>query len=127
MLVTAATIAADTDEEAVRLAMPAALSWAEIRRGIRRPLRTAAEVEAYEWTPQERAMADERLRTSVIGSPRTVAAKLADLVEQTGADELMIAVQTHGLDERVQTLRHVAREWSRLGMNPTSDPADLVV
>jgi len=113
VLVTAATIVGDTDEQARRLALPSALSWAEIRRGVRRPMRSLAEAEAHDWTPHDRALAEERMRTSVVGSPQTVHAALTELAARTGADELMIAVQAHDVQTRIRTLELVAQEWAR--------------
>ncbi|SDJ21484.1 luciferase family oxidoreductase, group 1 [Frankineae bacterium MT45] len=112
VLVTSSVIAAPTDAEAEEIALPAALMWAEIRRGIRRPLRSVAEAKAHPWTAQERELADERLRTSAVGAAATVAAKLDQLVESTDADELMVTVHAHDVAHRVRTLELLAQTYS---------------
>lgn len=108
VLVTSSAVAADTDAEARELALPGLLHFADLRRGIRRPLRTVAEAREHDWTAPERAFAEQRLESSAVGSAATVRARLDELAEATGADELMIVVQTHGVDERLRTLQLLA-------------------
>jgi luciferase family oxidoreductase group 1 len=119
--ITAFALVAETDERARLLAQPAALSWAELRQGIRGPIRTTEEAAAHEWRPFERELAEQRLRESSIGSPATVVADLQALVERTGADELMVAVQAHDVADRIATLTLLQQTWS-MGQ---SDPADV--
>ena len=101
-------VCADTDEHARWLAGPGALAFLRLRQG--RPGRypTPEEAATYDYTSHERAALDERLRSTVIGSPATVRASLADLAERTGADELMITTMVHAHADRVRSYRLVA-------------------
>jgi luciferase family oxidoreductase group 1 len=84
-------IAADTDVEARRLFTSAQQSFVNMFRGTRgKLLPPIDDIEAY-WSPQEKAQASAMLRCSIVGGPETVRRGLAQFLEQTGADELMVA------------------------------------
>jgi luciferase family oxidoreductase group 1 len=85
--------AADTDEEAQFRATSMQHAFVNLRSG--RPTRLQPPVKGYleQLGPQERAMLDQVLSCSAIGSPETVAAQLKAFIERTGADELMITSQ----------------------------------
>src|SRR5690606_37185643 len=83
-------IAADTDEEARRLATTQQMSFTDLVRGrpsLGRP--PIDDIEAY-WSPAEKAQVMQMLARSIVGSPSTVRAGLDALVAETGADELII-------------------------------------
>jgi luciferase family oxidoreductase group 1 len=85
--------AADTDEEAVFHASSMQQAFISLRSG--RPSRLQPPVEDY-WNhigPQERALLEQVLSCSAVGSPETVARQLKAFIEHTGADELMITSQ----------------------------------
>jgi luciferase family oxidoreductase group 1 len=113
VLVTMSALAADSTPEALRLAAPAFLSFADLRRNIRRPGRTVQEAADHDWTEQERAFAAQRVAAGAIGDVETVHAKLAALVEQTQADELMLAIQTPDLAGRIRSLELIHERWNR--------------
>lgn len=46
------------------------------------------------WTDSERALAQDRLDTQLVGSPETVADRLSTSADETGADELLITTIT---------------------------------
>jgi luciferase family oxidoreductase group 1 len=85
--------AADTDEEAQFLASSMQQAFVALRSG--RPARLQPPVKGYleKIGAQERAMLDQVLSASAIGSKETVAAQLKAFIERTGADELMITSQ----------------------------------
>ncbi len=84
-------IAADTDAEARRLFTSPQQSFANMFRGKRGKLPAPIDdIETY-WSGMEKAQASRMLACSFVGSRRTVADGLARFVEQTGADELMVA------------------------------------
>ena len=87
--------AADSDEEAELLATSLYQAFVNLRTG--RPGKLPRPQSGYhENLPLEaRLMLDAVLSSSAIGSPDTVRGKLADFVERTGADELMITSQIH--------------------------------
>ena len=83
-------IAADSDEEAQRLALPGALAFLRLRQNAPVPLPTVDEAAAYPWTSQERAFAAQRQDGQAVGSVATVRDSLAALLAATAADELMV-------------------------------------
>jgi luciferase family oxidoreductase group 1 len=107
-MVAVGVIAAEDDERARYLAEPLGLSWARIHSGRSEPLPTPEEAAAHPWTPAERQVADGYLSRQVIGGPETVRAGLERMVEDTGADELMLTTHVHGHDDRVRSYEIVA-------------------
>lgn len=85
--------AADTDEEARFRATSMQQAFVNLRSG--RPARLPPPVADYpdRIGPQERALLDQILSCSAIGSPETVAAQLKAFIARTDADELMITSQ----------------------------------
>jgi luciferase family oxidoreductase group 1 len=85
--------AADTDDEAQLLASSMQQAFVNLRSG--RPARLPPPVADYpnRVGPQERALLDQVLSCSAIGSPATVARDLQAFIERTDADELMITSQ----------------------------------
>ncbi|MGH6647806.1 LLM class flavin-dependent oxidoreductase [Aquabacterium sp.] len=85
--------AADTDEEAALLATSMQQAFVNLRSG--RPSRLQPPMAGYaeRLDPTARAMLDQVLSCSAIGSPGTVRQALHDFIARTGADELMITSQ----------------------------------
>lgn len=84
-------IAADTDEEARRLFTSAQQAFTNMFRGTRGKLQPPIDdIETY-WTPSEKAQASSMLACSFVGSAQTVREELEGFIEQTGADELIVA------------------------------------
>jgi len=107
--VTVFVVCADTDAEAELWASAMALVFAQ--RGSGRPptaLPTLADVEAHEWTDEERAFAEGYLRSQVVGSPATVRAKLEQLLAETGADEVMATATIPDAQARVRSFSLLA-------------------
>ncbi len=59
-------------------------------------------------SPKERAAFDEARQTQLCGTPEEVADALAGLVERTGADELLLTLNTHDPDDRLRSYRRLA-------------------
>ena len=100
--------AADTDEEGAYLASSMQQAFVALRSG--HPTRLQPPVEGYaDSLPRaHRAMLDEVLSCSAIGSPETVAAAIEAFVERTGADELMITSQIHDHAARLRSYEILA-------------------
>jgi luciferase family oxidoreductase group 1 len=111
VLVTMSALAADDTQQARRFAAPALLSFAEARRNLRRRSRTVEEAEAHEWSEQDKLFAEQRMRSSAIGDPATVCERLDALVAETGADELMLVIQTPDQQARLRSLELIAEQW----------------
>jgi luciferase family oxidoreductase group 1 len=88
-------VCADTDEEADRLARTVDLNFVRRAKGEYLPLASPEEATAYDYAPVDLArIASNRQRMS-IGSPATVKARLAPLIEATQAQELMVTTMIH--------------------------------
>ena len=108
-MVAVSALVADTAEEAERLALPNGLLFVRMRSG-ERPGRipTLAEAEAYPWSEQESAWVRERNSHQAIGDAAHARARIADLAEATGADEVIVAPQGPDLETKLTTLRRLA-------------------
>jgi luciferase family oxidoreductase group 1 len=91
-MVTAAVFAADTDEEAQRLAAPQGLSILRLRSGNPGLLPTPEEAQAYEYTAQEREAIAAFTESHIVGGPDTVRKGLLELLERTRPQELMVSM-----------------------------------
>jgi luciferase family oxidoreductase group 1 len=95
-------IVADTDAEARHLFTSVQQAYALLHRGARGLQRPPIDdIESF-WSPMEKQMASQMLRVSVVGSPVTVRAGLDKLIEETGADELMVVT---GIFDQAAKLR----------------------
>jgi len=107
--------AADTDAEARRLFTSAQQSFANMVRGARGKLPPPIDdIESY-WTPMEKAQASRMLACSVVGSPETVRDGVRKLVEETGADELIVAAAIHDHDARLRSYELLAEAMGTSG------------
>jgi luciferase family oxidoreductase group 1 len=106
------TVCAEDDEHARFLAGPAALSFLKLRSGKPEPMVSPDEAAAYPYTDAERAFAMSRFTDQAIGSPETVQRQLNELVERTGADELMLTTMVYDVADRVRSFELVAEKVS---------------
>ena len=99
---------ADTDQEAAILATSMQQAFVNLRTG--RPSKLPQPLPGYlETLPAPaRAMLDEVLSCSAIGSPETVRRALRAFIERTGADELMITSQIHDHAARLRSYELIA-------------------
>jgi luciferase family oxidoreductase group 1 len=105
-------VAAETDAEARRLATTQQMSFTNIFRGARGLSRPPIDdIEAY-WAPHEKQQAMRMLARSVYGSPATVRAGLSALVEETGADELIVVSDVYEHARRVRSIELIAEAWN---------------
>lgn len=110
-IVSAATIAADTADEAMWLAGPSRLRRYGMRTGRLIPLLPPDEAAAHDEFPRAQAMPTAAL----LGPPDEVADGLAELAGRTGASELMLHTATYGLAERLRSLELLAEVWPPAG------------
>jgi luciferase family oxidoreductase group 1 len=102
-MVAVAAICADTDERADALAGPRDLAFLNLVRGTPQALATPEEAAAFRPSEHERAFIRQRRAGQVLGSPETVRGQLADLLERTRADELMINTLVYDIDDRARS------------------------
>jgi luciferase family oxidoreductase group 1 len=102
-------IAAESDDKARRLATTQQMSFTNIFRGARGLSQPPIDdIETY-WTPMEKAQATRMLARSIIGSPDTVRKGMAALVEETGADELIVVTDVYEHSERLCSIELIAK------------------
>lgn len=96
-------IAADTDEEAQYLATSLLQAFVNLGRGM--PGKLPKPVEGYHdmLPPDAKARLAGVLSASAIGAPGTVADATSAFLEQTGADELIIAGSVHDFDKKLRS------------------------
>ena len=101
-------VCADTDERAELLARPGWLAFLRLRMGRPIALPTVEDAAAYEFTEPELEFVAQRRIGQALGSPQTVQAQLAALIERTGADELMLTNQVYGIKDRMRSYELIA-------------------
>lgn len=107
-------IAADTDDEARRLATSQQMSFADFIRGARRPTQPPIDdIDTY-WTPDEKLLASQMLRCSIVGSPDSVQQGMQALVDRTRADELIVVSDVFDFGCRRRSFERIAHAASRV-------------
>jgi luciferase family oxidoreductase group 1 len=110
--VSADVVVAEDETTARELATGYALWVRSIRSGEGAiPFPTPDEARRHDWTPQDRDLVQDRIDTQFVGDPAQVAARLQQLHEATGADELLVTTITHDHADRVRSYELLAREW----------------
>ncbi len=102
-------IVGETDEHARALNAPSTLAMAQARAGTPQPLVDSETALAHRWTQAEREAATQiDRRMDVIGGPETVAARISELVDLTGADEVIATTSTFDPADRVASYARLA-------------------
>jgi len=101
-------VAADTDDEALRLFTTVQQSFTNLVRGAPGKLQAPIDdIEDY-WTPAEKHQASRMLKHSIVGSAEIVKRDLESFLSQTSADELMIVSHLYDHSARVRSYEIVA-------------------
>ena len=103
-------VAADTDDEAARLFTSIQQRFLGMQRGVRGPLPrpiAPAEMDTM-WNPREKTAVARMLSASAVGGPATLRQQLAAIVEQTRADELIVAGAIHDHAARLHSYELLA-------------------
>ncbi len=97
-------VAAETDAEAEHLFTSSQQQFVNLRRNVRkafpRPIET---MEGY-WTEVERYGVEHTLRYAVVGAAATARTKLAEFLKMTGADELIVSMPIHSVEQRLRSV-----------------------
>ncbi|MGF0312997.1 MsnO8 family LLM class oxidoreductase [Rhodococcus sp. IEGM1428] len=89
------TIAADT-ADARRLALPEAWAMARSRREGEFPaLEPASAIDDSQWTPRTRGRIEDSLASTILGTAGEVRPRLEELIDRTGANEIMASTSTY--------------------------------
>jgi luciferase family oxidoreductase group 1 len=100
-------LCARDDAEAIELSAPAALSFLRLRSGQPSTIPSLAEARAHPWTEAERAAVAHRREQQAVGGPDTVRRRLGHLLEETGADELIVTTLIHDPADRLASLERL--------------------
>ncbi len=103
-------VAADSDDEAARLFTSLQQRFLGMQRGVRGPLpRPIAPAEmAALWNPREQAGVQRMLAATAVGGPEAVRRQLQAIVDQTAADELIVAGAVHDHAARLRSYELLA-------------------
>ncbi|WP_433274459.1 LLM class flavin-dependent oxidoreductase [Pseudonocardia xinjiangensis] len=100
-------VCADSDERAQALALPGDLLRVDLLAGRAKSL-LSPEAAAARWAKEADPGASAETRTQVRGTPEEVVGHLAGLVDEHGADELMITSSIYDLDDRTRSYELIA-------------------
>ena len=113
LLIAASVVCAPTDEEARHIARAGDLAFVRLREGRPGRFPSPEEAAAHVFSPREEALLATRTSGQVVGDPGRVLEGLRQLVEQTGAAELMITTLVHGHADRLRSYELIAAEVER--------------
>ncbi len=103
-------IAAESDEEARRLATSQQMSFTDMFRGKRGLFQPPIDdIESY-WAPHEKIQAGSMLSFSIIGGPETVRTGIQQLLERTRADELIVVSDIFDPGKRLRSFEIIAEQ-----------------
>ena len=100
-------VCAEDDERARWLAAPAVLGFHRQHQGRPGRVPTPEAAAAHTWSEGELRFARQRHTGQAIGGPDTVRKALAELLEQTQADELMVTTSVHDPADRMRSMELV--------------------
>ena len=103
-------IAAETDEEAMRLATSQQQQFLSLTRGMPTQLKPPIDNINEVWSPYERASIEKTLdsRSTIVGSPETVRQKIESFIQETKANELIINSQIFDQQARLRSYEIIA-------------------
>jgi luciferase family oxidoreductase group 1 len=105
-------VCADTEETAASLAGPYGVVLAGARKGmILDPFPTPAEAAAHSFTEDELPGVTGYSAQQAVGTPGTVVRRLAQLADETGADELMLTTPVYDLRARIRSYELIKKNF----------------
>jgi luciferase family oxidoreductase group 1 len=97
-------VAAETDAEAEHLFTSSQQQFVNLRRNVRKPFPRPIETMEGFWTEVERYGVEHTLRYAVVGAAATARNKLAEFLKATGADELIVSMPIHSVEQRLRSV-----------------------
>jgi luciferase family oxidoreductase group 1 len=98
-------VAADTNEEARRLATSQMLQSLAITRGRPGLLRPPVDNIHEHWNEEEKAIVESKMRYMIAGDQATIRSRLQEIWEETQADEWIVAAQIYDHEARLRSYR----------------------
>jgi len=111
-ILTASVVCAETDERADYLASSIDLAFLKLRSGRAGKLPSPEEVSSYPYTEPEKMQVRTGRAHHIVGSVATVMSRLDDMVERSGADEVMILTMIHSHADRIRSYQLLAEAYA---------------
>ena len=111
-----AVVAADTDEEAERLAATIDLNFVRRQKGEYLPLASPEEALAYQYSPIDRERIRQGRERLFVGAPKTILARLLPFIAATHADEVMITTMIYDHAARRHSYELMAQAFGLAGL-----------
>ena len=108
--------AADTDAEASHIFTSMQQSFVRLRRGTPDVFPPPVETMDAHWSEQERIMVEHTLKYAVVGGPQTIRRRIADFLDLTKADELIVSMPVFDMEARLKSLRLSAEAQQSLAL-----------
>ncbi|WP_110686454.1 LLM class flavin-dependent oxidoreductase [Salinicola aestuarinus] len=99
-------VAADNDAYAHYLATTQQQKFLNLIRG--KSTRTLPPTDHMDWSPQEAGMVRQNLGAAVVGGPESIRQQLDELLEVTGADEILVNTDCYDHADRVRSYEILA-------------------
>lgn len=109
VMIGVAAVAAETDDHAEYLATSLHQRLLTLIRGNLKPSPPPVRSMQGLWSPNEEQAVRQMTSTMVVGSPARIEAGLRQLIERTGADELIITSDLYTHDDRLRSFDLIAR------------------
>ncbi len=111
--------AAESDAAAERIFTSSLLQFLHLVRGHPTPLPPPVDSMDGRWSGAEARAVHERTRYSVVGSPETVRRRLEEILEETGADEIIATAQIYEHAARLRSFEIAATILQDFVRQPT--------
>jgi len=108
--------AADTDAEANHLFTSMQQSFVRLRRGTPDAFPPPVDDMSAFWNEQERIMVEHTLQYAVVGGPQTIKARIAEFLDLTKADELIVSMPIYDMEARLKSVRLFAEAQQSLAL-----------
>ncbi len=110
--IAAFVLCADSEAEAEQLMKSRDLWQLRQRRGITAPVPTVADAEAHCYTPQDLAIIENNRRRAIVGAPEQVQARMCELADRYGVDEIVVVTICPVFEARVRSYELLAEAFS---------------
>ncbi len=120
LMVAVQVIAAESDAAARRLFTTSQQRFLRLIRN--QPVELLPPADSMEslWQDWERAAVESKLAAAIVGSDETVKSGLEKLVDDTGANEVIVVTDTYDHNDRLESYRRVANIAMMIDTNPAA-------
>lgn len=101
-------VCGENEEHAEVLASSMKLAWVRLRSGKPSPLPSPEEAMAYVYGPAEQRLAEVYSSMQITGDAESVRARIEQIADHTGADEIMVTTNVYDHSERLRSYERLA-------------------